>query len=183
MSQTDKIDLATFKLIVETVLDARNAETLGAQLTSLLVGIMEIKGATLFIVNPVKEELEILATEGLSPEYKNKGPILVDKSITLESNIEPVIIEDVGKSNKLQYPEKAEREGIKSIVSFPLKMQGKVIGALRIYHYQAWAVTEQEISYLQILTKTLSMALKSFRLSSTILATRESLEEIHPIWL
>lgn len=183
MSQTQKIELESFKLIVETVLDARNPETLGSQLTRLLVGIMEVKGATLFIVNPLKEELEILATEGLSQEYKNKGPILVDKSIKLESNLEPVIIEDVSKSDRLQYPEKAEREGINSIVSFPVKLQGKIIGALRIYHSETWAVTEQEIGFLQILTKTLAMALKSFRLSSAILGTREFLEDIHPIWL
>lgn len=183
MAQMHKIDLDTFKLIVETVLDARNPETLGAQLTRLLVGIMEIKGAAFFVVNPLKEELEVLATDGLSHDYKNKGPILVDQSLKHEANLEPVIIEDVSKSDRLQYPEKARNEGIQSIVSFPVKLQGKVIGALRIYHSQVWPVTDQELGFLQILTKNLAMALKSFRLSSAIMGARESLEEIHPVWL
>ncbi len=183
MSEKNKIDLESFTLIVETVLDAKNPETLGSQITRLLVGIMEVKGAAFFIVNPRKEELEILAAEGLSQDYKNKGPVLVDKSIKNESNLEPMIIADIRNSDRLQYPEKAEKEGIRSIVSLPIKLHGRIIGALRIYHSETWAVNARELGYLQVLTKTLALALKSFRLSAAVMKTRESLEEIHPIWL
>jgi transcriptional regulator with GAF, ATPase, and Fis domain len=94
-----------------------------------------------------------------------------------------VIIEDTRITDLLQYPDYAENEGMRSIVSLPLKLHGKIIGALRIYHSEPWAATARELGYLQVLTKTLALALKSFRLSSAIMGTRESLEEIHPIWL
>ena len=62
---------------------------------------MKVKGATLFVLNALEGELEIVATQGLSADYLNKGPILVDKSIEIPSNRETVIIPDTHASDKL----------------------------------------------------------------------------------
>jgi hypothetical protein len=43
------------------------------QLTQILVGALGIMGATIFVLNPELEELEILASSGLSVNYINKG--------------------------------------------------------------------------------------------------------------
>jgi len=178
-----KIDLEKYKLIVETIFDASNPTIMGSQATHLLVSTMGVKGASIFVVNPGTEALEILATEGLSIGYVNKGPILVDKSIKLSSNLTPVIIPDTVSSDLLQYPEKAEKEGVRSIVSLPINLQGKIIGALRIYHSQPWEISEFELSYLRLLTLNLGMALRYFRLSAVVQCTKDLLDEIHPIWL
>lgn len=183
MSSQYKIDLEKYQLIVETVFDANNPTLLGSQVAHLLVSTMEVKGASIFVVNPGTESLEILATEGLSLEYVHKGPILKDKSIKLPSNQHPVIIKDTKTSDLLQYPEKAEKEGIRSIVSLPINLRGKVIGALRIYHSEPWEVSELELSYLRLLTLNLGMALRYFRLSAVVQCTKDALAEIHPIWL
>jgi len=183
MSSDHKIDLEKYKLIVETVFDANNPTILGSQVTYLLVATMGVKGATIFVVNPGTESLEILATEGLSIEYANKGPILVDKSIKLTSNLKPVIISDINGSDRLQYPEKAAKEGIRSIVSLPINLRGKIIGALRIYHSEPWEVSESELSYLRLLSLNIGMALRYFRLSAVVQCTKDTLDEIHPIWL
>ena len=179
----DKIDLEKYKIILETGFDAAAAGIMGTQVTQLLATLMEVKGATIFVVNPKTEELEILSTQGLSLNYVNKGPILVDKSIRLASNREPMIIEETKQSKVLQYPEKAEAEGIRSIVSFPVNLGGKIIGALRIYHSEPWHVSEQEKIYLSLLARSIGMALKIFRLSSAVQCTRELFNEIHPVWL
>lgn len=183
MSKNHKIDLEIYSLIVEATFDASNPVILGSQATNLLVTAMEVKGAAIFVVNPMKEELEILASEGLGLDYINKGPIFVDKSIKLRSNLEPVIIPDTKDNDLLQYPEKAETEGIRSIISLPVKLKGKIIGALRIYHSQPWDISDQELSYLTLLTRNIGMALRYFRLSSVIQSTKEKLDEIHSIWL
>lgn len=182
-SEQGKIGLDIYKMIVDTVFDATNPTIMGSQVTHLLVSAMDVKGASIFVVNPKAEELEILATEGLSIAYVNKGPILVDKSIKLSSNLKPVIITDTRNSDRLQYPEKAEKEGIRSIVSLPVNLRGKIIGALRIYHADPWEITDRELSYLGLLTKDIGMALRYFRLSSVVQCTRDTLDEIHPIWL
>ena len=97
---------------MDTIFDATDPIILGSQLAHMLVMVIGVKGASIFVVNPVAEELKILATEGLSIEYVNKGPILVDQSIKLSSNLRPVIIADKEDSVQLQYPEKAKEEGV-----------------------------------------------------------------------
>jgi signal transduction protein with GAF and PtsI domain len=183
MQNEQKLDFEKYKLIVDTVFDATDPTILGSQLTHLLVTLLGIKGATIFVVNPVAEELEILATEGLSIEYVNKGPILVDQSIKLSSNLRPVIIADTEDSDQLQYPEKAKKEGVRAIVSIPINLREKIIGALRIYHSEPWEITDQELSYLELMTRHIGMALRYFRLASVIQGTKDIMKEIHPIWL
>ncbi len=178
-----KIDLERYKLIVETVFDANNPSIMGSQVTQLLVSTMGVKGASIFVVNPGTESLEVLAMEGLSLEYVNKGPILVDKSIKLSSNLKSVIITDTKGSDLLQYPEKAQKEGIRSIVSLPVNLKGKIIGALRIYHSEPWEISDRELSCLRLLTLNIGMALRYFRLSAVVQCTKDLLDEIHPIWL
>ncbi len=178
-----KIDLDTYKMIVEIGFEAANANIMGSQLIHVLVTLMGVKGASIFVVNPKTEELEILATEGLSVAYVNKGPILVDKSIKLPSNQEPVIIKETKGSQRLQYPEKAEAEGIRSIVSFPVNLGQKLIGALRLYHSKPWDISQRELVYLNLLSRHIAMALKYYRLSSVVQCTKELFNEIHPVWL
>ena len=183
MKHEQKLDLEKYKLIVDTIFDATDPTILGSQLTNLLVTVVGVKGASIFVVNPVAEELELLATEGLSIEYVNKGPILVDQSIKLSSNLKPVIITDTEKSDQLQYPEKAKNEGVRSIVSIPINLKGKIIGALRLYHSETWEITDQELSYLELMTRCIGMSLRYFRLASVIQCTKDTMEAIYPIWL
>lgn len=183
MENEYKLDLEKVKLIVDTVFDASNPTLLGSQLTHLLVTLTGVKGASVFIVNPDTESLEILATEGLSISYVNKGPILVDKSIKLENNLKPVIICDTEASDRLQYPEKAKAEGIRAIVSLPVNLRGKIIGALRVYHSQPWDITSQEMTCLELITRYVAMSLRYFRLATAVECTRDTLKQIHPIWL
>ncbi|MBF0233801.1 MAG: GAF domain-containing protein [Desulfamplus sp.] len=183
MSFNNKIDLDSYKLIIETIAKSDNLATMSSQLTRLLIGATGAKGATLFILNTQREELEILATEGLSPSYVNKGPILVDQSIKLASNTTPVVVRDTEKSNVLQYPEKAQQEGIRAIVSLPVNIRGKVIGSLRIYHSNVWDISDEELSFLKVLTDTIGIALMYFRLSTVVQEIKDSVNEIHPIWL
>lgn len=183
MTQNQKLDLDKYKLIIDTIFDATDPVVLGNRLTQMLITTMGVKGASIFVVNPETEELEILATEGLSLEYRNKGPILVDKSIKLASNQMPVVISDTENSTQLQYPEKAKKEGVRAIASIPVKLKGKVVGALRVYHFEPWDVTAQELSYLELIARHITMALRYFRLSSVIGRMRDTMAEIHPIWL
>ncbi|MCG8617196.1 MAG: GAF domain-containing protein [Desulfobacterales bacterium] len=179
----NRFELSHLKLIVDTVFDANNPTVMGTQFTQLLVSSLGVKGASVFVVNPGKEALEILATEGLSINYLNKGPILTDQSIRLPGNLKPVIIPDTRTSDQLQYPDKAEEEGIRSIISLPVNLRGKIIGALRVYHSDPWEVSDNDLMILNLLTRYLGMALRYFRLATAVTCAKDTLDDIHPIWL
>jgi signal transduction protein with GAF and PtsI domain len=183
MTAQNKIDLDLFKLVFEAITKSDNIDIMANQITQYFVGALGIKGATIFIVNTELEELEILASSGLSMNYINKGPVLVDKSIKLAANREPVIISDVAKSDRLQYPENAREEGIKAIVSFPINLRGKIIGALRLYHSEIWEISPKEAALVQVLSGNIGIALMYFRLANAILCVKETVDDIHSVWL
>ena len=113
----------------------------------------------------------------------NKGPILVKKSIDHQLRGEPTVIGDVSKSDRLQYPEDAQKEGISAIVSLPISLHGKLIGVLRLYHYEQWDVSERDLDSLMILSENIGLALMYTRLLQALKSIIETVNEVHPIWL
>ena len=183
MTEQIRVNLEIYKLLVQTISEAHDLEVMATRLTQIMVGALGIKGAALYILNPDREELELLASAGLSISYVNKGPILVDKSIKIESNRKPVIINDTQSSNKLQYPDKAKEEGVRAIVSHPIVMRGKIIGSLRLYHSQPWELSQEELAFVETLSQNLGVALMYFRVANAILNVKETVNDIHSVWL
>jgi GAF domain-containing protein len=168
---------------VQTIVEVNDIELMANKLAQLLVGALGLKGATVFVLDPDKESLEILASAGLSTTYISKGPVLVDKSIKLGPNREPVVISDVLTSDNLQYPEDAKREGIGAIVSYPIKMRNKIIGALRLYHSDKWDISENDLHFVEALAMNVGVALMYFRVATAVKGVKDTVGEIHPIWL
>ncbi|MDH4204200.1 MAG: GAF domain-containing protein [Desulfobacteraceae bacterium] len=183
MVAEDRINMDIYKVVTRAIASSDNLEDMATQLTQLLVGALGIKGSTIFVLNPATEELEVLASFGLSINYMNKGPILVKKSLDHQLRGEPVVIRDVTKSDRLQYPEDAKKEGISAIVSLPISLHGKLIGVLRLYHYEQWDVSERDLDSLVIFTENIGLALMYTRLLQALKSVKETVDEVHPIWL
>ena len=135
MSAEEKIDIDLFKVVFRAIAQSDNLEIMANHLTQLLVAALEIKGCTIFALNLELDELEVLASFGLSTQYVHKGPVLSDKSMADTSSGKPFVISDVKNTNKLQYPEDAAKEGIGAIVSVPINFSGKIM----LYDaYRSW---------------------------------------------
>jgi len=183
MVAEDRINMDIYKVVTRAIAASDNLEDMATQLTQLLVGALGIKGSTIFVLNPATEELEVLSSFGLSINYMNKGPILVKKSLDHQLRGEPIVIRDVTKSDRLQYPEDAQKEGISAIVSLPISLHGKLIGVLRLYHYEQWDVSERDLDSLMIFAENLGLALMYTRLLQALKSVKETVDEVHPIWL
>jgi len=170
-------------VVTRAIAASDNLEDMATQLTQLLVGALGIKGSTIFVLNPATEELEALASFGLGINYMNKGPILVKKSLDHQLRGEPIVIRDVTESDRLQYPKDAQKEGISAIVSLPIRLHGKLIGVLRLYHYEQWDVSERDLDSLMIFTENIGLALMYTRLLQALKSVKETVDEVHPIWL
>lgn len=183
MTEQHRINLEIYKLLVQTISEANDLDVMATQLSQLIVGALGIKGSALYVLDPEREELELLASAGLSIDYVNKGPILVDKSIKIESNRRPVIVSDAHANKKLQYPDKAKEEGVRAIISHPIVMRKKLIGSLRLYHSQPWEPSPEEMSYVQALSQNIGVALMYFRVANAMLNVKETVNDIHSVWL
>jgi transcriptional regulator with GAF, ATPase, and Fis domain len=182
MNTEDKIALSAITVVNQAIAESDELETMCTHLAQLLVAALGIKGCVIFILNPESQELEILSSFGLSISYLNKGPVLTNKSIANSIKGKPVIVQDINTSDKLQYPENAKAEGIGAIVSMPIKFRGSVIGALRLYHYKAWNLSERDITFLQCLSDHLGLAMTYTRLSNALQVVKEAVTGIHPLW-
>lgn len=183
MGTKDKLDIELFKVVTAAIAESSNLEDMANSLTQLLVGALEIKGCTIFLLNPEVEELEPLSSFGLSSHYLNKGPILVKKSMEQKMPSEPIVISDIFETDRLQYPEDAKKEGIKAIVSLPIHLHGKLIGVLRLYHHETWAVSPRDLGSLTVLADIIGLALMYTRLVNALQSVRTVVGEVHPVWL
>jgi GAF domain-containing protein len=127
MVVSDKVDIRLFKVVTRAISESEDLDTMAQQLTQLLVATLGLKGATLFLINFETDELEAVASSGLSAAYLNKGPVLVRQSIYKQTKGQPVVISDLTETDLLQYPQDARKEGIQAIVSLPIQLSGRMV--------------------------------------------------------
>jgi FixJ family two-component response regulator len=133
-------------------------------IVSGVVKVMKVKGSTLSLLDKNRRELRVLAYHGLSKNYVDKGPL--DSSRSLGDMVmegKHVWIEDAKTDPNVQYPKEAAREGIASILSVPLIIRNKVIGALRVYTSEPRRFTDQEVDFLYGFAEQVAMAIENAR--------------------
>jgi transcriptional regulator with GAF, ATPase, and Fis domain len=180
MNTEIKIGMKTFKAVTKAIAHSDNLETMSSHLTQLLVAGLDIKGCAIFVLNPDSQELEILASYGLSVKYLTKGPLSTPRSITETFAGQTVVIPDVSAGSQLQYPQEAEKEGICAIVSLPIVFGDEVIGVLRLYHHEIWQVSEEDLDSLTHLSDNIALAMTYTRLLNGFQAVAEVLEQALP---
>ncbi len=124
---------------------------------------LEAKGCTVFLINRKSNELEVAASYGLTDEYINKGPVSALSSIAQSLEDGPVAIYDVTDDPRIQYPEEAKKEGIFSILSVPIVAGGDIIGALRVYTFEPWEFTLEDVNFVQAMAYMTGMAIDMAR--------------------
>jgi len=182
MAVTEKITMDVFKVVFRAMAQSDHLDTMVDHITQLLVGALDIKGCAIFAVNPETGELEVLSSFGLSMGYINKGPLLLSKSIGDALKKEPVVISRVEGSNRLQYPQEAQNEGIQAIISLPIPFHGRIIGSLRLYHGEVWEVSEQDLDSLMLLAQNIGLAMMYTRVLHTLRDIKDTVNELHRVW-
>jgi len=129
-----------------------------------VVKVMKVKGSTLSLLDNKREKLRVFAYHGLSREYVEKGPIDSSKSLgAAMMNGKPAWVEDTASDPRVQYPREAMREGVKSILSVPLLVRNKVIGALRVYTSETRNFSDDEVRFLYGFAEQVAIAIENAR--------------------
>ena len=180
MSTQTTIGIDTFKTVTKAIALSDNLDDMSQNLAQLLVTVLSIKGCALFILNPDTDELEVLASFGLSMKYLTKGPLSAPKSLHETFDGNPVIIPDVTLENALQYPEAAKEESIRAIVSIPVVFLEEVIGVLRLYHHEVWQISESDLDSLDLLADQIGLAMTYERLLNAVRSISEIIGQALP---
>lgn len=129
-----------------------------------IIQLMGVKACALRLINETTQELDLLASEGLSEQFLQKGPPHLDRSIRETLTGLPVQILDTRTDGRLEYPEATIREHIASILSLPIVARQRVIGVLRIYSEQLREFSQEEVSFLSALAEISGIAIMNARL-------------------
>lgn len=150
--------------ITKAIAMSRDPEEVALLVVESVKTALEAKGCALLLFNRKTNELELVASNGLSNEYLNKGPLSATQSIADSLKEGPVAIYDVADDPRIQYAEEAEKEGLSSILSVPIIIQEKPLGALRVYSAEPWEVSIEEVNLVQAIAQIAGMALEMARL-------------------
>jgi GAF domain-containing protein len=122
------------------------------------------KGCTVMLLDEKGEQLEVMASFGLSDRYVKKGPLLADKSIFETLKGKPVIIEDAASDPRVQYPLEAKQEGIASIVSLPIILRERMVGVLRLYTAVPCRFAQDDIEFLSAIALQSGLAIENAKM-------------------
>ena len=124
---------------------------------------MNAKACSIRLLDEKRKQLELGAAFGLSEKYLAKGPVNPEKSGVYQEALKgkPVVVEDIFRDGRLQYPEKSREEGIRSTLTVPLLARGRAIGALRIYKGEVYRFSEEEIDFISALAEQGAVAIEN----------------------
>jgi len=164
---------------LQQVFKAINSSLEVQKVLSLLVKTattaLDIKAAAVRLLDEKRKQMELVAHFGLSDRYVTKGPVETDKSIAEAMTGKTVIMYDVASDARAQYPQAAAEEGIRSIISIPINLKGKVIGVLRLYTAQPRDFSEEEVMFMTSLAEQAALALENARMYQKLKKEHEEL--------
>jgi CheY-like chemotaxis protein len=154
----------TFEEVKKAISSTLNLKQVLDLIVQGVVKVMKVKGSSLSLLDKKREKLRIFASNGLSRNYVDKGPL--DSSKSIGSTVldgKHVWVEDAATDLRIQYPEEARREQIASILSVPLMVRNRVIGALRVYTSERRQFTDEEIKFLYGFAEQVALAIENAR--------------------
>ena len=112
-----------------------------------LPAVMQLKAATIRLIEQTKGKLELKAAYGLSQAYLERGPLDDELATYYIKEGEPVVIRDARKDVHTLYHEEAKAEGISSILGVPITVQGEIIGILRLLTEEIRYFSDVDINF------------------------------------
>ena len=143
----ERMYLRSFQEISKVLSSTLSVDEVLDHIVRQITEVMNLKGATIRLVNPKTNRLELAAARGLSEKYLKKGPVDLDKSITEALSGRPVALFDAVNDPRMQYPQDAKEEGIATMVAIPMVSKATVIGVMRLVTAEPREFTMEEVDF------------------------------------
>lgn len=132
--------------------------------------VMNARGCGIRLLDKETGELRPVTIHGLSDEYMNKGMVSRENS-PLDRKVlagEAVQVLDVRHDPNFQYPEAAEAEGLRSVLSVPLRSKEESLGVIRVYARGRRKFRQREIDLLTAFAHQAAVAIENAELYEDI---------------
>jgi GAF domain-containing protein len=161
----------------QTISSTLSLEEVLQMIAENAAGALGLRAASIRLLGEDRKTLQVKAASGLSESYLGKGPVQVDRSPVDRECLSGkcIVIDDIGADARLQYPEEILKEGIRGMLSVPLKVKGRAIGVLRVYTSTPYQFTPSEIEFLTALAAYGAIAIENARLFEHVKTEYEEL--------
>ncbi len=144
------------------------------------VNELNVKAGSIRLLGPQRATLHLAAAYGLSASYLQKGTVAVAHS-PIDQRVlndqQPIAITEVTQETGLQYPEEAQREGIRSVLVLPLCVRTTPIGVLRLYSGQIRRFSHEELAFATAVADLGAVAIENAKLHETLKERLQALKE------
>jgi GAF domain-containing protein len=125
-----------------------------------LPAVMNLKAATIRLIEARDGKLKLEAAYGLSQTYLERGPLDEELSTHYLIQGEPFFIADAKKDVHTVYHKEAESEGISSILAVPITFQDEVIGILRLLTAEIRYFTDVDLNFAMAVAEQSGVAIQ-----------------------
>jgi signal transduction protein with GAF and PtsI domain len=164
-----------FREIMQEISSTKRSMKVVDLMVRHLANAMGVRGSALMLLDRRRKVLDLVSSYGLRDRYLRKGRVLADKSIKEGLGGMPVCVDDVANDPRIQYPEEAAREGIRSILSVPILFKNRVIGVLRVYTSVPTEFNSEDVDFVQGVADLAGLVIEYNRL---VLGAKHSLEAL-----
>ena len=140
--------------------------------------IMNSKICSLSLVDEKSGTLILKATQSMSDAYNKKAPLRIGEGIAGKVALEnkPHVVYDISKEPEYKYKDIAKKEGLRSLLSVPLSVKGRVIGVLNNYTSHPHKFTKGEIDILTSVSNQAAIVIENAELMVKTKVIQEELE-------
>lgn len=160
----EKEYLRVFRDVTKAVSSSLQLDEVLNMIVRKLPEVMALKAATIRLLDESGERLNLVAAQGLSEKYLQRGPVDMEENIREALHEKPVAIHDVAKDPRVYYRKEAEEEGIKSMLTLPVIARGKIIGIMRLLTSQPRDFSRQDIDFASALAEQCGTAIENARM-------------------
>jgi PAS domain S-box-containing protein len=158
-----KVYLESYQKICKSISASISLDEVLQLIATNVVKVMNVKASLLRLLNKETKQLEVAAHYGLSEKYVNKGPVAYDASIDDALAGMPVSVYDMAEHKDSKYYSEALEEGIRSILSIPLRFEKQVIGILRMYTTEPVKYTDEDLKFISAIAEQGAIAIVNAR--------------------
>ncbi len=140
--------------------------------------VMNSKICSLMLVDEETGELRIRATQSISEEYLKKPPVKLGEGAAglVAQRNRPMVIKNVQKDPIYLYKEIAREENLRTLLSVPMSIKGRVIGVINCYTNKPHEFTQEQIDLLTTVANQAAVAIENTELLLKAKMIQEELE-------
>lgn len=169
-----KIGLPQFRAISHAISRYEDITMLGIHLVESICTSFEIRAASILLFDDRENRLFNVCSYGLSDEYNRMVPEWSEKFEEFKKG-QWVFFEDFPNDPRVENHAAIQNEGIRSMLSVPIKRRNHILGLLKLYNAEGWTLHKEDILSISVLAEQYGLVIENNGLQNFLTVVKEAM--------